>query len=64
MLIKAGFTVHYKKGKGSHRTYYYPSIEAVLICGNEGKDAQPYQEKEVKIKIKQARSLRNEKDKK
>jgi predicted RNA binding protein YcfA (HicA-like mRNA interferase family) len=55
-LEKAGFTrIH--GGKGSHRKFVHPKFRGfVLISGNEGDDAQPYQEKHVRNSLKQVQS--------
>lgn len=57
-LSKAGFIV--RPGKGSHTIWTYaldPSIE-VTLAGNDGKDAKPYQMKEVRNALKQAKETR------
>ena len=49
-LTKAGFTR--QPGKGSHRHYLHPKYKGkVTISGQPGDDAQPFQEKQVKIAI-------------
>jgi predicted RNA binding protein YcfA (HicA-like mRNA interferase family) len=46
-LEKAGFVN--RGGKGSHRNFLHPKCAfPVRISGNPGKDALPYQEKDVK----------------
>ena len=42
------------RGKGSHRTYEHPKGPIVVISGNLGDDAKPYQEKQVKLKIEES----------
>ncbi|RKU17866.1 hypothetical protein C6500_14775 [Candidatus Poribacteria bacterium] len=42
-LRKAGFINI--RGKGSHRTYEHPKGSTVVLSGNLGDDAKPYQEK-------------------
>jgi predicted RNA binding protein YcfA (HicA-like mRNA interferase family) len=51
-LRKAGFTD--TGGKGSHRIYEHPTGPMVVISGNLGDDAKPYQEKQVKLKIEES----------
>jgi len=52
-LENAGFFVS-PGGKGSHRKFRHPRFRgAVILSGNEGKDAHPYQEKEVRNAIRQ-----------
>lgn len=49
-LEKAGFIN--RGGKGSHRNYLHPKGIVITISGNLGDDSKPYQEAEVKQKIK------------
>ena len=46
-LGKAGFV--WEPGKGSHTRWYYPDDRSITVTlsGNDGKDAKPYQIKEV-----------------
>lgn len=51
MLKKAGFSEH--SGKGSHTKWLHPLYPGrVTLSGKAGKDAKPYQEKEVEEAIK------------
>jgi predicted RNA binding protein YcfA (HicA-like mRNA interferase family) len=44
-------------GKGSHRKYVHPKLKGfVLLSGQPGDDAQPYQEKQVIRAIMQTKS--------
>jgi predicted RNA binding protein YcfA (HicA-like mRNA interferase family) len=54
MLKKAGFSV--RPGKGSHTVWGHPNLggETVTVSGNDGDDAKPYQEKQVREAIKKA----------
>jgi predicted RNA binding protein YcfA (HicA-like mRNA interferase family) len=52
-LEKAGFVN--RGGKGSHRNYIHPTGLRVTVSGNPGHDAKPYQEREVRRKIEQAK---------
>lgn len=54
MLAKAGFTR--RSGKGSHTVWTHPKVQkAVVLSGNDGDDAKPYQEKEVERRIRESR---------
>lgn len=53
MLEKAGFSN--RGGKGSHRNFLHPSGVKITISGKLGNDALKYQEKEVKLKINEAK---------
>ncbi len=50
-LTKAGFKN--RGGKGSHRNFIHPKGAVLTISGKLGDDAKPYQEKLVKLKIKE-----------
>lgn len=52
-LIKAGFA-RTDGGKGSHRKYKHPKGVTIILCGQDGKDAQSYQEKQVAEGIEKA----------
>jgi predicted RNA binding protein YcfA (HicA-like mRNA interferase family) len=57
-LEKAGF--EFRPGKGSHRKFVHPLIpEAVVIAGQLGGDAKPYQEKDVHEALEDLRKARN-----
>ena len=59
MLRKAGFT--WRPGKGSHTVWKHPLLIAtVTISGNDGDDAERYQENDVKDILKQLRETKNE----
>lgn len=59
MLLKAGFKNIPKRGKGSHSVWAHPLYNgSITISGKDGKDAQPYQEKDVKRAIQEVK--RNE----
>lgn len=46
LLLKAGFT--YRPGKGSHTVWEHPLLpQKITLSGNDGNDAQRYQEKRV-----------------
>lgn len=48
MLMKAGFTQ--RPGKGSHSIWRHARLQgAIVLAGNDGSDAKPYQEKRVRI---------------
>jgi predicted RNA binding protein YcfA (HicA-like mRNA interferase family) len=54
ILKKAGFSD--RPGKGSHTVWSHPKLEGetVTVSGNDGDDAKPYQEKQVRAAIKKA----------
>lgn len=51
-LEKAGFVN--RGGKGSHRNFEHTKGLRVTLSGKSGNDALPYQEKEVKRKIRES----------
>lgn len=55
-LTKAGFIN--RGGKGSHRNFIHPKGIVLTISGKLGDDAKPYQEKLVKVKIKETKDER------
>ena len=49
MLSQAGFTYLTKRGKGSHSVWEHPLLRYnVTLAGQDGDDAQRYQEKDVR----------------
>jgi len=52
-LERAGFFV--KGGKGSHRTFKHAEGPVVVVSGNAGDDAKPYQERNVARAIEESR---------
>ena len=41
-------------GKGSHRKFRHPRLRgSVILSGNEGDDALPYQEKQVRNAVRE-----------
>ncbi len=53
-LEKAGFVN--RGGKGSHRNYVHPKVtKPITISGKPGDNARDYQEKAVKIAIKESK---------
>ena len=59
MLRKAGFIE--KPGKGSHTNWIHPLYQGkITISGNDGKDAQKYQENKVLRAIKEVKGKANE----
>jgi len=50
-LEKAGFIN--RGGKGSHRNFLHISGVVLTLSGHPGDDVKPYQEKMVKLKIKE-----------
>lgn len=53
-LERAGFLN--RGGKGSHRNYEHPNGPRVTISGQEGDDAKPYQEREVRRAVADAQA--------
>ncbi len=51
-LERAGFID--RGGKGNHRNYEHSRGMRVVVSGNPGDDARPYQEKEVMRKIEES----------
>ena len=53
-LEQAGFVL-VPGGKGAHRKFRHPKFSgAVLLSGQSGDDAHPYQEKQVRNAIRKA----------
>lgn len=51
LLRKAGFAM--RSGKGSHTVWSHTLIEeSIAISGNDGDDAKPYQERNVREVIR------------
>lgn len=58
MLQKAGFTLLPKRGKGSHSYWIHPLLpNPVVLSGKDGKDAKPYQEKDVTAALEELKQL-------
>ena len=54
MLRKAGFEM--RAGKGSHTVWSHVMIEeSITISGNDGDDAKPYQERNVREMLKKVK---------
>jgi predicted RNA binding protein YcfA (HicA-like mRNA interferase family) len=52
--MRAGYILLLKRGKGSHSIFRHPlRSEDVKLSGKDGKDAKPYQEKEVRQAIQE-----------
>lgn len=51
-LERAGFIN--RGGKGSHRNYEHAKGMRVTVSGQPGDDAKPYQEREVRKKIRES----------
>ncbi len=48
MLQQAGFLLLPRRGKGSHSYWVHPLVSSpVVLSGQDGSDAKPYQEKDV-----------------
>ncbi len=56
MLHRAGFTQIPKRGKGSHSVWAHPLYNgSITLSGKDGKDAQRYQEQDVKRAIREVK---------
>ena len=56
MLRKAGFTQIPKRGKGSHSIWAHPLYKgSITLSGQDGKDAQRYQEQDVQRAIREVK---------
>lgn len=53
-LKRAGFVD--RGGRGSHRNFEHPSGARATVSGQEGDDAKPYQEKEVRQAIEESKA--------
>jgi len=53
-LERAGFVN--RGGRGGHRNYEHPRGIRVTVSGNEGDDAKPYQEHEVRDAIDESQT--------
>jgi predicted RNA binding protein YcfA (HicA-like mRNA interferase family) len=52
ILRKAGFLR--RAGKGSHSVWRHPQIDGtIVLSGNDGSDARPYQERQVNDAIRE-----------
>lgn len=51
-LRKAGFIQ--RAGKGSHTVWQHPNLpeDPMTISGHDGDDAQPYQEKDIRDRLR------------
>jgi predicted RNA binding protein YcfA (HicA-like mRNA interferase family) len=57
ILLKAGFELMPKRGKGSHAVYQYPgSTIRVNLPGKDSADAKLYSEKQVKKAIERVKN--------
>jgi predicted RNA binding protein YcfA (HicA-like mRNA interferase family) len=56
-LRREGFRI--QRQKGSHETWAHPLLgDTVQLAGHDGADAQPYQERQVRAIIEQARQTK------
>jgi predicted RNA binding protein YcfA (HicA-like mRNA interferase family) len=54
ILAKAGF--RWRPGKGSHTIWEHPLAERpVVLSGNDGRDAKPYQQRQVDEQLEAVR---------
>ena len=54
---REGFSLQPKRGKGSHSIWKHPLGPQVNIPGQDGDDAKPYMEKELRGAIAEAQRL-------
>lgn len=56
-LRRAGFVSAARRGKGSHTYWEHPLLPAdqVTLAGQDGDDAKPYQEREVRTALARVR---------
>lgn len=60
--VRAGFQVVKKQGKGSHRKYRHPLLPgSILLAGQDGADAKPYQEDELREALQKLAQARKRK---
>ncbi len=61
-LVRAGFRLLPKRGKGSHRRYAHPGAPGVpvTIAGAGGHDAQAYQEQDARAALAKVRAVLEE----
>ncbi|MBE9190456.1 type II toxin-antitoxin system HicA family toxin [Gloeocapsopsis crepidinum LEGE 06123] len=63
MLRKAGFICLPKRGKGSHSVWQHPLLPYnITLAGNDGDDAQRYQEKDVRNALQEVKQPGGEDD--
>ncbi len=56
LLLKAGFD--WRPGKGSHTAWEHPLLsEPIILSGQDGADAKPYQERDVRKALKKLKQL-------
>ena len=61
LLLKAGFT--YRSGKGSHTKWFHALLaEPVILSGNDGADAKPYQERDVSLSLHKLEEIREQEE--
>lgn len=59
MLRKAGFFV--RSAKGSHTVWSHPALtDKVALSGNDGDDAERYQEKDVRNILRKLKEVQDE----
>ena len=59
ILLSAGFT--YRSGKGSHTVWSHPGLNySIILSGQDGADAQIYQEKDVRNALRDLANIEEE----
>ena len=58
-LRRLGFLENKEGGKGSHGKWTHPLLagHTLVLSGHDGDDAQPYQERDVRMAIKRLHEL-------
>ena len=63
MLNQVGFICLPKRGKGSHSVWEHPLLRYnITLAGQDGDDAQRYQEKDVRNAIRDVKQQQQEED--
>lgn len=56
--LRAGFQ-RIKGGKGSHRKFVHPLVsETFILSGNDGEDADPYKERDLRTALRKLAEAR------
>lgn len=61
LLLQAGFT--YRSAKGSHTKWFHPLLTGkIILSGNDGADAKPYQEKDINNALQKLKDIEKEQE--
>jgi predicted RNA binding protein YcfA (HicA-like mRNA interferase family) len=61
-LARAGFIERAKRGKGSHTWWTHPTGVTLNLPGQDGDDAKPYMEKQLREALARVQSLERASD--